>query len=83
MHMRIYRIRRSRRDQSTAANIRHIHINDNDLRRDLHLAVGDGRIDWELFCRYYQTYFEECSVLIETTKPDNQRRSLEYLRKKL
>jgi sugar phosphate isomerase/epimerase len=63
--------------------IRHIHINDNDLRRDLHLAVGDGRIDWELFCRYYQTYFEECSVLIETTKPDNQRRSLEYLRKKL
>lgn len=22
--------------------IRHIHINDNDLRRDLHLAVGDG-----------------------------------------
>ena len=63
--------------------IRHIHINDNDLRRDLHLAVGDGRIDWELFCRYYQTYFEECSVLIETTKPDNQRWSLEYLRKKL
>lgn len=60
--------------------VRHLHINDNDLKRDLHLAVGDGKIDWEKFNIYYRRYFGDCSVLLETTLPENQRKSLEYIR---
>lgn len=61
--------------------IRHIHINDNDLKRDQHLAIGDGRIDWKRFMEYREKYFMDCSILIETTLPENQRRSLAYLEK--
>ncbi|MDE5864131.1 MAG: sugar phosphate isomerase/epimerase, partial [Lachnospiraceae bacterium] len=59
--------------------IKHIHINDNNLKRDQHLAIGDGEIDWEQFMEYKRQYFENCSVVIETTFPENQRRSLRYL----
>ncbi len=59
--------------------IRHLHINDNDLENDLHLAVGDGKIDWLEFKEYYDRYFSDCTVLIETTSPGNQVKSLEYL----
>jgi sugar phosphate isomerase/epimerase len=59
--------------------VKHIHINDNDLKQDLHLAVGKGLIDWVRFRTYYELYFEECSVLIETNEPEAQRESLEYL----
>ncbi len=61
--------------------IRHVHINDNDLKSDLHLAVGDGKIDWDGFKKYYKKYFTGCSILIETTNSDNQIKSLEYLTK--
>lgn len=62
-----------------APYIRHIHINDNNLKRDQHLALGDGQIDWQRFMDYRRQYFDSCSVLIETTLPENQRRSLRYL----
>lgn len=62
-----------------APYVKHIHINDNDLKHDLHLALGTGRIDWKQFFEYYNMYFRDCSVLIETTRPDMQRTSLEYL----
>lgn len=61
--------------------VRHIHINDNDLMYDLHLAVGDGKIDWLQFKSFYEEYFRECTVLIETSSVENQRRSAEYLSK--
>lgn len=67
--------------QELAPYVKHLHINDNDLKRDLHLAVGSGRIDWEEFAGYYREKLSHCSVLIETARPENQRRSLEYLRK--
>lgn len=60
--------------------VKHIHINDNDLRRDLHDAVGSGLIDWRFFKQCYDRYFSECSLLIETSKPMMQIGSLEYLR---
>jgi sugar phosphate isomerase/epimerase len=62
-----------------AAFVKHIHINDNDKKCDLHLPLGRGSIDWNLFMKHYREYFDDCSVLIETTLPDNQRISLEYL----
>ena len=62
--------------------VRHVHINDNDLRSDLHLAVGDGKIDWKKFCIHYETYMPDASVLIETSSIENQLRSLRFLEKK-
>lgn len=59
--------------------IRHIHISDNDLRYDLHQAVGDGDINWSEFDYYYKRYFSECTLLIEISEPDSQIRSIEYL----
>lgn len=59
--------------------VRHIHINDNDLKSDLHLAVGSGAINWQEFAECYHQYFSHCSVLIETEDASNQRKSLEFL----
>lgn len=61
---------------------KHIHINDNDLKDDLHLAVGDGMIDWEhfKFCLEEKLTFAG-SVLIETSSIEKQRRSAEFLSK--
>lgn len=62
-----------------AGYIKHIHINDNDLIHDLHLAIGDGQLDWKQFETYYRQYFNSCSVLIETTPIANQKRSFAYM----
>lgn len=63
--------------------IRHLHINDNDLVSDLHLAVGDGKIDWET---YNHLMREVCtvsnntpSVLIEVTGMEKVKRSIDYM----
>ena len=66
--------------QELSGYIRHIHINDNDLKSDLHLAVGRGKINWQEFLDYYHQYFTKCSVLVETEEVNSQRESLEYLR---
>ena len=66
--------------QELSGFIRHIHINDNDLKSDLHLAVGRGKINWQEFSDYYHQYFNQCSVLVETEEVSSQRESLEYLR---
>ncbi len=65
--------------EALAPYIKHIHINDNNLKRDQHLALGDGKIDWHQFMEYKEKYFDACSLVIETTLPENQRRSLKYL----
>ena len=59
--------------------VRHIHINDNDLKSDLHLAVGDGMIDWSEFYGLYDDYMDKATILIETSPIENQRRSIERL----
>ncbi len=64
-----------------APYVKHLHINDNDLKNDLHLAVGDGNIDWELFRKHYFGHFSDASVLIETSSIENQRKSAEFLEK--
>lgn len=66
--------------EQLAPYLRHIHINDNDLKKDMHWPLGAGQIDWNLFVRYYRTYFDQCSVLIETTQPEAQIQSLKYLK---
>jgi sugar phosphate isomerase/epimerase len=79
-HASIYGVAMEQWVETLAEYVRHIHINDNDLQSDLHLAVGDGKLDWKAFETYYQKFFSKCSVLIETNSVENQRRSLEYLK---
>lgn len=59
--------------------VKHIHINDNDLKKDLHLAVGDGCIDWQEFKHYYEEYFYDSTVLIEVNGIDKIKKSLDFL----
>lgn len=59
--------------------IRHVHINDNDGKSDLHLAVGAGCTDWDKFFELQAKYFLDATTLIETSTPAAQRASLEFL----
>lgn len=64
-----------------APYVKHMHINDNDLKNDLHLAVGDGKIDWRQFKAAFDIKLSRTNtVLIETSSIENQRRSAEFLR---
>lgn len=63
-----------------AKYVKHIHVNDNDLINDLHLPVGAGKIDWKKFAEFHKMYFQNCSVLVETNEPLDQRKSLDYLK---
>lgn len=67
--------------RALAPFIRHIHINDNDFMSDSHLALGDGKIDWNKFKKYYEEYFSKASVLIEVTGSEKIKSSLEYLKR--
>lgn len=60
--------------------VKHVHINDNDLISDLHLAWGDGKIIREKFYEVYKKHLEGASVLIETTSIENQKRSIKVLK---
>lgn len=60
--------------------IKHVHINDNDLVSDLHLAWGDGKIDRHSFYRCYKKYMNEATILIETSSLENINRSLNVLK---
>lgn len=60
---------------------KHLHINDNDLKDDLHLAIGDGKIDWNHFKKFFEEDFKNVkSILIETSDINSQRKSAEYLK---
>ena len=59
--------------------IKHVHINDNDLISDLHLAWGDGVINRGVFYEAYHKYMSQATVLIETSAHENKVKSLEVL----
>ena len=65
--------------KEVAPYVRHLHINDNDFRQDLHLAVGDGKVDWKLFKSYYENFFPEATILIEVNGMEKIRKSLDFL----
>lgn len=62
-----------------APYIRHIHINDNDLKNDSHFAVGSGSMDWQTYQALMQQYQVEASVLVEVTGVKKQRMSAAYM----
>lgn len=65
-----------------APYVKHMHINDNDLKKDLHQTIGEGKIDWKHFSDLMMKYHIESSVLIEIHSFEKQESSLEYMKKK-
>ena len=63
---------------SLSAHIRHIHINDNDGLQDLHMAVGAGKIDWNVL-KNPELFTASPSVLIEVSGKDKLKKSCSYL----
>lgn len=59
--------------------VKHVHVNDNDLVSDLHLAWGDGRIYRTGFYKSYEQFMKHATVLIETSSMENTKKSLEVL----
>ncbi|MGN0701409.1 MAG: TIM barrel protein, partial [Oscillospiraceae bacterium] len=80
-HASLTKIPAARWLETLAPYVRHIHINDNDLQNDLHLAVGDGKIDFAEFMYLLDKCNIDASVLIEVGSADKARRSIEYLEK--
>jgi len=62
--------------------IKHMHINDNDLKDDQHKALGNGDIDYQEFTKLMQENKMEVSVLVEVSKLEDQKASLEYMTEK-
>lgn len=61
--------------------IRHFHLNDNHLRTDEHLALGQGCICWKYIFELMSGYqLEEASRLIEVNGLNRITASLEYLK---
>lgn len=61
--------------------VKHVHINDNDLVSDLHLAWGDGKINRSHFYECCEKYMKNATILIETSSMKNKVNSLEVLKK--
>ncbi len=67
--------------ETLAPYIRHIHINDNDLHNDLHLAVGAGALDWQEFDNLIRQNRIEVPVLVEVSGYEAQKESLQYMKR--
>ena len=67
--------------KTLAPYVKHMHINDNDLKNDNHGAIGQGQIDWKKFGEEMKQFSIDASVLIEVNGIEKQKRSLEYLKK--
>ena len=65
--------------EEMADAIGHIHLNDNDLKSDLHLVPGKGMIDMIHFENLLDTYDIKVPVLLEITGVDEQKQALKYM----
>jgi sugar phosphate isomerase/epimerase len=61
-----------------APYIAHMHVNDNDLKADLHQVPGEGKLDWKKYALLTEK-LKEASVLVELGGVERQRQALEYL----
>jgi len=62
-----------------APYIGHMHVNDNDLKADLHMVPGEGCIDFNEFKELLSEYKVKSSVLLEISGTEKQKRALEYI----
>lgn len=68
--------------QSLAFCIRHFHLNDTRLKKDDHLALGGGSIDWkEIFGLIRRHGLQDKSMLLEVSGLEKVKESLAYLEK--
>lgn len=65
--------------QQLGKYVKHIHLNDNDLKADLHLPWGSGKIERSRFYECYDAYMSEATVLLETASVESQRISIQTL----
>ncbi|MGN0347871.1 MAG: sugar phosphate isomerase/epimerase family protein [Lachnospiraceae bacterium] len=66
--------------EQLAPYTKHLHINDNHLICDDHLALGDGKLDWNRFKECYETHFPQASVLLEVSGVEKAEKSLQFLK---
>ena len=59
--------------------IKHIHINDNDLKVDSHDEIGKGLIDYKKVFNLINKLDDKTSILIEIKDYDKTVNSLKYL----
>lgn len=65
--------------KSLAPYIGHMHLNDNDLKDDLHLVPGTGKIDFGHFKELMKENDIDTSVLLEITGLDKAAAALDYI----
>ena len=64
-----------------APYVGHIHLNDHDMKEDLHLATGKGLIDFERFEDLMEEYEVDAQVLLELNGAQEQLEALKYMTK--
>lgn len=67
--------------EAFAPFIGHMHLNDNDLLDDLHLALGTGQIDFNEYSSLIKKYGIESSVLLEMNGYDKVEKSIRFIKK--
>ena len=65
--------------EKLAPYIAHMHVNDHDLKSDLHLVPGEGKIDFQFFKELMNRYNIDASILLEVNGLEEQKQSLEYM----
>ena len=64
-----------------APYVGHIHLNDHDMKEDLHLVPGKGLIDFERFEDLMEEYEVDAQVLLELNGAQEQLEALKYMTK--
>lgn len=82
-HAKVFGINNTGKEwiEALAPYVKHIHINDNELKKDSHMALGKGLIDYKEFFELYSEYLSEATVLIEVRGLDKIKDSIEYIEK--
>ena len=80
-HARVYGTEEATWFCELAPYVKHMHINDNDGRNDLHQAVGAGICGWQQFNQLMEEYEIHSSILVEVSGYEKQKCSLEFMEK--
>ena len=68
-------------ERQMAPYVGHVHLNDHDMKEDLHLAPGKGLVDFERFEDLMEEYEVDAQVLLELNGAQEQLEALKYMTK--
>lgn len=71
-HCNLYGRSPTRMLRHFAGRIAHVHLNDNDGRRDLHLPAGCGLIDWNAVAKALRDVGYDSTLTIEVFSRDRE-----------